>query len=457
MVDVEIDGAMTTNAQCQQWCSTAAHGSTFRAVGCCQFIRPTSTCTAFAAVEAADRRNRLQLIASGVRVHRAALCTSQPSTADPASPAAVEMVGPLRLGTSCSITENQRCEVQPAGAGLTSASCRSACITMADCHFTYFHADTGYCRLLVSCTTMVGHPGAESWAKKSSAAGATLHLNPQLNNPITNTIVESVEFTDYPAVLASAGDGQHTFVVSVLYSTNLSQSTLGTVLTIEFRPTLITGAAADAERVLPVERSELLQAHAGTVSEVFAVPNNTDLDGSPAVYELRATVVAVETMSVVSSAAAQLSVLPAMLGIAEQIDTVAAPTAAPSWHDDSLLCNGTPDPSWCNLAAPYCNQPAIYGACPVGCGTCVETTTTSTAAAITAAPTASPIVPADLGFRGQLRIGDVQIDSTAASGVDMVGGPNREHAYAMTVRQLRHHFGPFLAHLSAPLHPTRAV
>ena len=26
-----------------------------------------------------------------------------------------------------------------------------------------------------------------------------------------------------------------------------------------------------------------------------------------------------------------------------------------------------------------------------------------------------------------------------------------------TVRQLRHHFGPFLAHLSAPLHPTRAV
>ena len=54
MVDVEIDGAMATNAQCQQWCGTAAHSSAFLEVGCCQFISATSTCTAFATAPAAD-------------------------------------------------------------------------------------------------------------------------------------------------------------------------------------------------------------------------------------------------------------------------------------------------------------------------------------------------------------------------------------------------------------------
>ena len=54
---------------------------------------------------------------------------------------------------------------------------------------------------------------------------------------------------------------------------------------------------------------------------------------SQALYELRVTVVAVQTMAVMSSARVQVSVLPAALAIAEQTEVTPAPTAAPSWRD----------------------------------------------------------------------------------------------------------------------------
>ena len=82
-------------------------------------------------------------------------------------------------------------------------------------------------------------------------------------------------------------------------------------------------------------------------------------------------------------------------------------------------------PIW-GFMCRYCNQPAIYGACPVGCGTCVEATTTTAAAAATTTTTAPPLVL-------QIRIGDVITGSTVTSGVDMVGGANSEHAYLMTI------------------------
>ena len=78
-------------------------------------------------------------------------------------------------------------------------------------------------------------------------------------------------------MLATAGDGPPTFIATVLYSTNLSRSTLGTVLTIEFGPIEPTFGAG----LVSVQRAVLLQAHSGTVTEIFNVPNNTNLDGSP--------------------------------------------------------------------------------------------------------------------------------------------------------------------------------